>query len=778
MNKRQFRISIVGKLILAIAVLFLSAGTFAQSITKPLSIDAIFNPEKRVSFTGSPSFGIRWTDNGDGFVETRFENGGVVIVNVNLKTNTDTVFYSGSKAAGAIKSLGYPPEAAQEIASLFPIAYNDATASFLINNGKDLFIYNAKSNSAHRLTNDATPELEADLSPDGKYASFVSGNDLYIVDTQTAKKFRITRDGNKNILNGYLAWVYEEELYGRGQNRGYWWSPDSKNIAFLRTDDSKVPMFVLADDTVIDQEIEDVGYPKAGDPNPEVILGIASINKLFEVNSVKQTKRKTLLGEIRKRVENAGISIPIATKNNPFVKWVDSSKYAPEDFLISAVDWSPDSQNVIYQAQNREQTFLDLNSIDINASNAKTLFRESTKAWIDSPGNPYWLKDGSFIWRSPVDGWHHLYHYDRDGKLKRRITKGDWEVRQFYGVDQENGYVYFAGTKESPIAQSIYRINLDGSRLQNLTPRAGTHSASFNSEFTHFVNIWSDINTPYQTSLHSADGKLERVINSNPVKELAEYGVSKPEFLKVRNRDGFEMEAYMIKPPNFDPKKKYPVLSFVYGGPHAPQVRNGWSGSQYMYHQYLAQQGYIIWVCDPRSASGKGEKETWTAYKQLGKTEQLDIEDGQSYLKKQTFVDPDRLGIWGWSYGGYMTLYALTHSKTFKAGVSVAPVSDYRLYDSIYTERFMLTPQNNPEGYADTNLNANVKDLHGKLLLVHGIMDNNVHFQNTTKFVHEAQKAGVQFDFMAYPKQRHGISNPSQKYHLYTMMSDFILRNL
>ncbi len=234
----------------------------------------------------------------------------------------------------------------------------------------------------------------------------------------------------------------------------------------------------------------------------------------------------------------------------------------------------------------------------------------------------------------------------------------------------------------------------------------------------------------------------------------------------------------MIKPPNFDASKKYPVLSFVYGGPHAPQVRNAWGGSRYMYHQMLAQKGYIIWICDPRAASGKGEKETWTAYKNLGVTEQLDIEDGVNFLKSQPYVDSNRIGIWGWSYGGYMTLFALTHSKSFKVGVSVAPVTDYALYDSIYTERYMLTPQNNPEGYAKTDLNSKVKDLSGKLLLVHGIMDNNVHLQNTTKFVYQMQKAGKQFEFMAYPTQRHGISDPQQTYHLYTMMADFILKNL
>jgi dipeptidyl-peptidase-4 len=362
--------------------------------------------------------------------------------------------------------------------------------------------------------------------------------------------------------------------------------------------------------------------------------------------------------------------------------------------------------------------------------------------------------------------------------LIRQITKGDWEVRSFDGVDEKNGFVYFSGMENSPIAEQIYRVKLDGSGMTRLTKLEGSNRAMFNPTFTHFVNVWSDINTPPQTALHRADGTVEKVINANKVELLDEYNLSKPEFMKVKNRDGFEMEAYMIKPPNFDSSKKYPVLSFVYGGPHAPQVRDSWGGSRYMYHQMLAQKGYIIWVCDPRAASGKGEKETWTAYKELGVTEQLDIEDGVKFLKTQSYVDPNRIGIWGWSYGGYMTLFALTHSKSFKIGVSVAPVTDYALYDSIYTERYMLTPQNNPQGYAKTDLNSKAKDLHGKLLLVHGIMDNNVHMQNTTKFVYALQKNGIQFDFMAYPTQRHGISDRDQTYHLYNMMANFIMENL
>lgn len=715
----------------------LSSFAYADEL---ITVDKIYNPEAKLKFSGEPTF-VRWSDDGTSFVQPSSEEGTLKLLNVNALDGRETIFYDSAEVAAALIRAGASENAAAG-ASRRPVSQNDVVKKYLFSSDGDLFVYDIALKTAKRITLDSAEELEADFSPDGNMVSFVRGNDIYVVNIASGKETRYTKDGAKNTLNGYLAWVYEEELYGRGQNRGYWWSPDSKSIVFLKTDDSMIPNFILADDTVIDQRIEDTNYPQAGDPNPIVQLGLIQIGK-----------KK--------------------------VKFVDTSKYPPKDFLISRVDWSPDSRWVIYQGQNREQTFLDLNAVSRDGKSSKTLFQDKTPAWIDSPGNPYWLKDGSFVWTSPRDGWKHLYHYDGEGKLIRQITSGEWEVGQFFGVDQKDGWVYFSASKDEPNGLNTYRIKTDGSGMERLTKGSGTHRSSFNSTFTHFVNYWSDINTPMQTTLHRADGSVEKVINENKVPLLDEYDLSKPEFMTVKNRDGFEMDAYMIKPPDFDSSKKYPVVTFVYGGPHAPQVRNSWGGSRYMFHQMLAQKGYIIFVCDPRAASGgKGEKETWTAYKQLGVTEQKDMEDSVKYLHTQDFVDKDRIGVWGWSYGGYMTLFAMTHSKLYKAGISVAPVSDYRLYDSIYTERYMLTPQNNPEGYAKTDLNSKAKDLHGTLLLVHGAMDNNVHMQNATMFAFAAQTAGVELDFEVYPTQRHGISNPWQTYQLYKKMAKFWEQNL
>jgi dipeptidyl-peptidase-4 len=304
------------------------------------------------------------------------------------------------------------------------------------------------------------------------------------------------------------------------------------------------------------------------------------------------------------------------------------------------------------------------------------------------------------------------------------------------------------------------------------------HAANFNRQATMFIDSWSDLNTPGQVRLFKGDGGLARVIDENKVEVLKQYRLSKPEFLQVKTRDGFEMQAMMIKPVNFDATKKYPVMSFTYSGPHAPQVRNAWQGATLMWYQMLAEKGYLIWVCDNRTASGKGAEATWNVYKNFGELELRDLEDGLNYLKTLAYVDPSRIGLSGWSYGGFMTSYALTHSKSFKVGIAGGSVTDWRLYDTIYTERYMGTPQNNPEGYKKSSVIAAAKDLSGKLLLVHGMIDDNVHMQNTIQLAYELQKAGKPFQLMLYPKSHHGVVDPYLVKHMRSMMTDFILQNL
>jgi dipeptidyl-peptidase-4 len=622
-------------------------------------------------------------------------------------------------------------------------AWNDKRSALVLTIAGDLYHYELGADHATRLTSAAGDEEDPTFSPDGSQVAFTRRHNLYVVDVATQRETALTTDGTDDMLNGKLDWVYQEEVYGRGNYKAFWWSPDSRSLAFLQLDESGVPKYTLVDDIGYHPTVETWHHPKAGDPNPRVRLGIA----------------------------RAIGGVP---------RFVDLDKYAPIEILIVEVGFTPDSKQVSFQVQDREQRFLDLDVAPTSGGETKTLLRETTKAWVDNPGPQRWLKDGSFLWLSERTGYKHLYHYKADGGLIGQLTDGRWEVRTLHGVDEARGLVYFSGTQRSPIGSDVFRVKLDGSELQRLSQSAGSHSAHFNPALTLYLDSWSDVVTPTQQRIHRADGSELRLMDDNNAvaARVAQYKLGRPEFLQVKTRDGFEMEAMLLKPPDFDPGRKYPVYQQTYGGPHAPQVRNAWSGTTMMYHQLLAQKGIVVWICDNRSASGKGAESTWAAYKHLGETELADIEDGLAWLKRQPWVDGSRIGINGWSYGGFMVSYALTHSKSFAMGIAGGTVSDFRDYDSIYTERYMLMPQNNPEGYRQSAPRFAAKDLHGNLLLIHGAIDDNVHPQNTMQFALELQKAGKPFRLMLYPRSRHGVTDPAQVKHMRAMMLDFITENL
>jgi dipeptidyl-peptidase 4 len=734
---------LLNRLTLALA-LVLAFSVPGQAQQKLLTIDDIFDPAKRVNFNGTtPS--VRWLKDGNHYLLTNEASRRDVprLQKVNAATGETTPFFDAAKMQAAFEALpGVSAADARQLANRGNYNMNPAETAVLLNWANDLFYYEFGSDRAIRLTSTPEPEVGEGFSPDGKMIGFVRENNLYVEDLGMQRRERaLTRDGSAKILNGRLDWVYQEELYGRGNFGAYWWSPDSTTIVFLRFDETPVPEFTVVDHIPWYQNVEVTAYPKAGAPNPIVKLGIVNASG----------------GEIR---------------------WVDTFKYQPAELLISRVAWSPDSKNVVFQAQNREQTFLDVNFADARDGKSRNVLHETSKAWVAINENPIWLKDGSFLWASERNGWEHLYHYAADGKLLRQVTDGKWEIGTIEGVDEENGFIYFTATKDSPIAPNGYRIKLDGSGMTRLTTSAGSHRMDVSPAYNYFIDSWSDLNTPSQMRLYDANGKLVRVVAENKVDALKQYKLGAAELLQVKTRDGFVMEAMMIKPPDFNPSKKYPVMSFTYAGPHAPQVRDAWGSTTYMWHQLLAQKGYIIWVCDNRTASGKGLESTWPVYKNFGELELRDIEDGLTWLKTQPYVDGSRIGIWGWSYGGFMTSYALTHSQSFKIGIAGGSVTDWRDYDSIYTERYMGTPQNNPEGYKKSSPVHAAKDLHGKLLLLHGAIDDNVHMQNTMQFVYELQKAGKQFELMLYPKQRHGVTDPLLLKHMRQMMTDFIEKNL
>ena len=714
----------------------------AHAQNKVLTIDDIFDPVKKVNFSGSVPT-VRWLKDGKHYLLTDpSKKDAPKIQKVDAASGDATPFFDVAKMQAALMALGGVTEPdAKQLATRGSYQMSDDESAVLINWNNDLFYYQLGSDKALRVTNNPEREVGETFSPDDRMLGFVRSNNIYVYDLAAQRERRLTTDGAPKILNGRLDWVYQEELYGRGNFEAYWWSPDSTKLAYLRLDENPVPEFTVVDHIPYDQGLEVTPYPKSGDPNPLVQLGV--------VNAAGGATR-----------------------------WVDTYKYQPSDLLIVRVSWTPDGKKVVYQAQNREQTFLDLNFAGSDDGKSATVLRETSKAWVEVIDNPTWLKDGSFLWQSARSGWHHIYRYAPEGKLLQQVTNGRWEARSIDGVDEGTGFVYFSSTEHSPIAPQEYRVKLDGSGFTRLTIAEGSHRASVSATASFFVDSWSDVNTPTQMRLYDGEGKLVRVIAENKVDALGQYKLGAAEFLKVKTRDGFEMEAMMIKPPDFDARKKYPVLEFTYSGPHAPSVRNGWGGTAYMWHQLMAQRGYIIWICDNRTASGKGAESEWPVYKNFGELELRDLEDGLAWLKNQPYVDGDRIGLWGWSFGGFMTSYALTHSQSFKMGISGGTVSDWRNYDSIYTERYMQTPQNNLDGYNKSSPVNFAKDLHGKLLLIHGAIDDNVHVSNTVQFVYELQKAGKQIQLMLYPKSRHGVTDPVLVKHMRQMMTDYVLANL
>jgi dipeptidyl-peptidase-4 len=704
-----------------------------------LTVDSIYHPERRVAFSGAAEDQISWLDAAT-YLVARQSGSGFEWLKVDAASGRTSPLFDADRMETTLASLpGVTRAEAGLIARSNSLTFNSTRTGALVTIADDLYFYDLTVAKASRLTTASGEEEEATFSPDGKLVAFVRANNLYVVDLAGQRERALTTDGSREIFNGKLDWLYQEEIYGRDHFRGYWWSPDSARIAFLQLDERPVPEYTVVDHIPYRPTLEVTDYPKAGDPNPLVKLGISSVS--------------------------SGASV-----------WVDASVSATTEFLIVDVDWTTDAQRVVYQVQDREQTWLDLNVAEIDTGRSRRLLRETTKAWVNNNGDPVWLRDGSFLWFSERSGFKHLYRVGADGAVMNQITSGRWDVRTLYGVNQTAGVLYFAGTERSPIGTDIYRINLDGTGLTRLSQTDGTHRAIFNADFTLFADVWSTVTTPPQVRLYRNNGTEVRSIDLNPVTALGDYRLSTPEFVQVKTRDGFVMEGMLIKPVDFNPTRRYPVYQFTYAGPGASQVKNQWGGREYMFHQMLAQHGVLVWVLDNRSASGKGAESQWPVYGRLGELELQDLEDGVAWLKQQPYVDPTRMVLSGWSYGGFMTAYAMTHSTSWSAGIVGAPVTDWRDYDTVYTERLMKLPKNNPDGYRRTAPRFAADKLHGRMLLLHGTMDDNVHVQNSVQFAYELQKAGKPFEMMVYPKSRHGIADGRLNSHLRQLMFDFVMR--
>jgi dipeptidyl-peptidase-4 len=623
---------------------------------------------------------------------------------------------------------------------------NGNAIAYLLNG--DIFVVELINSSVKRLTKTQEVEDSITFSPDGKWISFIRGNEIFVIDWKTGQEKRLTFDASETVLNGTLSWVYWEEIYDH-TDVPYSWSPDSKAIAYLQTDESEVPISTFVNFEPVNQGVVRQRYPKAGQKNPKVKLGIV------ELDSAKTT-------------------------------WVDCGEYE----YLARFNWLPNSKEIAVQTLNRKQNELKLFFSERSTGKSRLILTETQPAWINLNDSLYFFKDGKrFIWMSERDGYQHLYLYDINGKLINQITKGEYMVVPSFGgivsrngglvaVDERKGVVYFTANKEALKERHLYRIGLNGKNLKRLTTGNGVHGVSFSPDLKYYLDNFSNISTPPELSLHRADGKRILTISPSAKEFLERFNLNYPEFYTFKTEDGIELPATMIKPKNFDPSKKYPAIIYVYGGPGAQQVIDSWS-SRIFWANILAQEGYFYFVFEVRAGMGKSKATETSVYRQAYGIQNLkDILDGVKWLKSFPFIDEKRLGIWGGSGGGCTTLFVMTHSDVFKAGISLYPVSDWHYYDTVYTERYQSTPDDNPEGYKATSSVLSAKNLKGRLLIVHGTYDDNVHPQNTEAFINELIKHNIQFELMIYPWRKHGISDPPARIHLYTLMLDFWKRNL
>lgn len=583
---------------------------------------------------------------------------------------------------------------------------------------------------------------EPTFSPDASKVAYAYQNNLFIKDLKSGEHTQVTFDGQRNvIINGITDWVYEEEF---AFVRAFEWNATGTHLAFIRFDESEVPEFSM---DIYGSELyptQDVfKYPKAGERNSEVSLHIYDIaeNMLSEVLLPK----------------------------------------AYEDFYIPRIKWTNDAKVLSAQYTNRHQNQLDLWMINTTDKSAKIALSEIDKAYVDVTDNLTFLADNSFIWTSEADGYNHIYHYSKTGKLINQVTKGAWEVTNYYGFDAKSKTVFYQSVEGGSINRDIYAIGINGKNKKRLSQNTGTNTADFSADFTYFINTFSNANTPPQYTLHtSKDGQMVKAIQMNTgiVETLKNYDLPKKEFSTI-SVYGNDLNMWTIKPTDFDASKQYPVLMYQYSGPGSQSVANTWNSANDYWYYHLAQQGNIVVCIDGRGTGFKGAEFKRVTQKELGKYEVEDQIQAARQLSKMDYVDASRIGIWGWSYGGFMSSNALFKGNdVFKMAIAVAPVTSWRFYDSIYTERYMTTPQENPSGYDENSPIHHVDKLKGNFLLIHGSADDNVHVQNTMRMVEALIQANKQFEWMIYPDNDHGIYGGNTRLHLYTKMTNYIKENL
>ncbi|MEW6456607.1 MAG: S9 family peptidase [Acidobacteriota bacterium] len=708
---------------------------------KKLTISRLFDPDQ-AGFSGSLPTRIEWAKDGKNlfFVTTDEKTKKSLLWKYDAEKGEKKVFLDFEEVQKAWEKIARNEEEKKKRFSFLRYTFSPDEEHLLFSHAGDLFYYIFGTKELKKLTASIDEEQNPEFSSDGKYIAYTRKNNLYAIEVSTGLEIQLTSDGSDDILNGYLTWVYFEELFGRS-SKGFWWSPDSKKIAFYHFDESPVFKMTMIDHMPFAAREVPVIYPKAGMTNPLVKVGIVSLDT-----------QKTI--------------------------WMNPEYN--EEIYIARANWLPDSKKISLQILNRDQNKLDLLLADSNNGECKEILQERQDTWVDVKGSAYFFKTKPYLlWTSDADGWNHLYLYNLEGKLIQKITKGKWSIGNILHVDEENEWIYFISNKESSLERHFYKVRFNGDNLEKLTSGMGSHSVKVSPAANYFVDTYDTISTPPRMDLYNADGSFIRTIDENRVKELEEYRLNRWEFLYIPTEDGLKLPAMILKPSDFDPKKKYPVIFSIYGGPLSQSVINRWGGTRGMWYQYLAQNGIIVFSMDNRGSAHFGKEGASRMYRNLGYWEIVDYVSGVKYLSKLPYVDKKRIGIWGWSYGGYSTLMAmLTAPDYFQVGVSVAPVTHWKNYDTIYTERYMGQPKNNPEGYEKSAPINHADKLKGKLLIIHGTLDDNVHFQNSVQMANSLISKNKQFMVMIYPGRNHGIYGDNATRHLFTLITDFLLENL
>ena len=745
-RRRLFR----GRLfwILALLAVIAITGVAQPKPSKSLTVERIYSAP---SLSGYLAQGIEWSPDGKRISFLDHRASGTEVWTIELATGERKILV----AADVLAQLMQPPKTkAIQSTGLGRVETDNyrwapSGKSLLFIGSTSLVMLDLKTMMSRPLVTGDADLLDPKFSPDGKWVSYVRDSNLWLTDVATGESKRLTTGGSEEILKGQLDWLYPEEL---DASTAYWWSPDSSKIAYYQMDERPVTRYPLVDMSSPVGATEYERFPQAGEANPIVRVGVVSVDS----------------GE---------------------TKWMDTG--ADTDVYLARVVWLRDSRQIAVERLNRAQTRLDLLFLDVATGASQVILTETDRYWINLSDDLYFFADNRrFLWSSERSGFRHYYLYELSGKSLGQLTQGDWGITGTGGfgpgtdshpaVDEAHGVIYFLSNKEDVLGTQVYRLSLDDRSLTRITRENGTHDAIFAPDASGFADTYSNAMTPPRQDLYRADGSHVAVINENKVRELSDYNLSRVEFLELAADDGTKLYASMIRPSNFDASRKYPVLVYVYGGPGVQQVRDQWDQSDSLWLQMMAEKGYIVFTLDNRGSYQRGHAFETPIYRRFGKIELQDQLTGVKYLKSLPYVDGSRIGICGWSYGGTMVLVAMFNAPgVFKAGVSVAPVTDWRLYDTAYTERYMQRPQDNPDGYEGSSQVNHVGGLEGNLLLIHSTGDDNVHFSNTAELLNDLIRVGkYPANLMIFPGRGHGISDVSARVELYKGITEFILKDL